>query len=98
MRTPPHYSDLQLIELVWTQIKGCIVRQYSKNTTLEDVKIRLYTGFDKLESEEGNLRVSKIVDRVDKLITQFISEVEQEEQEDQKERTKRKNARRWNQK
>ena len=41
--TPPHYSDLQPIELVWALIKGNVGRQYSLDSTLALVLQRLVT-------------------------------------------------------
>ena len=50
---PPHYSDLQPIELLWARLKNSAGRQYIKSTTLEDVKQRLNRQFETLETEEG---------------------------------------------
>ena len=38
---PPDFSDLQPIELLRARIKVEVGRQYSKNTSLEDVRSRL---------------------------------------------------------
>ncbi len=35
--TPPHFNDLQPIELVWARIKGAVARIYTKKTTLNDI-------------------------------------------------------------
>ena len=39
--SPPHHSDLQPIELVWANVKGKVGRQYTTETTFQDVKRRL---------------------------------------------------------
>ena len=43
--TPPRYTDLQPIELVWAHVKGEIRKQYSLSTTFSDIKKRLDTEF-----------------------------------------------------
>lgn len=59
MFTPPHYSDLQPIELVWAHMKNTVARQYSYKTTLDDVRFRLNREFEKLLTEEGGELVEK---------------------------------------
>ena len=63
--TPPHYSDLQPIELIWAHIKGNIARKYSLETNLTAVKQRLDEEFEKLNSSEGGLLVQRIMSHVD---------------------------------
>ena len=48
--SPPHYSDLQPIELVWAIIKGEVGRQYTTETTFSDVLIRLQKAIGNLNS------------------------------------------------
>eukprot|EP00049_Salpingoeca_infusionum_P003784 m.70817 g.70817 ORF g.70817 m.70817 type:complete len:604 (+) comp12270_c0_seq1:27-1838(+) len=48
--SPPHYSDLQPMELVWAYIKGRVGRQYPLHTTFHDVKERFKKAFDELPS------------------------------------------------
>jgi len=48
--SPPHYSDLQPIEIVWANVKGQIGRQYNTETTFADVLVRLQAAFDGLQS------------------------------------------------
>ncbi|ETV69167.1 hypothetical protein H257_15122 [Aphanomyces astaci] len=38
---PPYHSDLQPIEYVWAYLKGNVGRQYTTDTTMEDVRARL---------------------------------------------------------
>ncbi len=39
--TPPHYSDLQPIELVWAKINNSIAKQYTNDVTFQDVSDKL---------------------------------------------------------
>ncbi len=77
--TPPRYSDLQLIELFWANVKDEIGKQYSLSTTFSDVKERLDTEFQKLSSETGKSLIRRIIARVDKRIEYFLEEIEKEE-------------------
>ncbi|GBG27954.1 Hypothetical Protein FCC1311_041772, partial [Hondaea fermentalgiana] len=72
--TPPHYSDLQPMELVWAYVKGNIARQYTKNTTLEDVKQRLDAEFIKLEQPSGRDLVKRIIVSRDRVVEDFRRE------------------------
>ena len=47
---PPHYSDLQPIEIVWANIKGEVGRKYTTQTTFKDVLVRIKESFTNLES------------------------------------------------
>ncbi|KAG9402776.1 hypothetical protein AC1031_006325 [Aphanomyces cochlioides] len=49
--TPPYHSDMQPIELVWSDVKGKVGRQYTAETTFEDVRRRLEQAFDTLSSQ-----------------------------------------------
>ena len=46
--TPPHYSDLQTIELVWAIVKGEVGMQYTTNATFGLVLTRLNKAFGNL--------------------------------------------------
>ncbi|RHZ09401.1 hypothetical protein DYB37_014090 [Aphanomyces astaci] len=46
--TPPHHSDLQPIEMVWSKVKGDFGVQYFVDTTFADVQSRLAVAFDAL--------------------------------------------------
>ncbi|ETV90629.1 hypothetical protein H310_14633 [Aphanomyces invadans] len=46
--TPPHHSDLQPIELVWSKVKGDVGEQYTVDTSFDDVRTRLADTFDAL--------------------------------------------------
>ncbi|CAK4100585.1 unnamed protein product [Aphanomyces euteiches] len=48
--TPPYHPDLQPIELVWSDVKGKVGRQYTATTSFEDVRRRLDSAFDELPS------------------------------------------------
>ncbi|RQM29316.1 hypothetical protein B5M09_013697 [Aphanomyces astaci] len=46
--TPPHNSDLQPIEMVWSKVIGDVGVQYTVDTTFDDVQSRLAVAFDAL--------------------------------------------------
>ncbi|ETK80357.1 hypothetical protein L915_13948 [Phytophthora nicotianae] len=46
--TPPHHSNLQPIETVWAAVKGEVGRQYTAETTFQQVRDRLVTSFRSL--------------------------------------------------
>ncbi|KAF0706840.1 hypothetical protein AaE_013921, partial [Aphanomyces astaci] len=49
--TPPYHSDLQPIEMVWSDVKGKVGRQYTVTTSFEDVRVRLDAAFTALPSK-----------------------------------------------
>ena len=49
--TPPHHCDLQPIEMVWSQIKGEVGRQYDLSTTTAIVKQRWKAAFEHLNAD-----------------------------------------------
>ena len=73
--TPPHYSDLQPIELLWARVKNAVAKEYSKQTTLSDVRHRLEHQFSKLDTDEGLEAVLAIINHVDKVIAKFSGEI-----------------------
>ena len=77
--TPPHYSDLQTIELIWAHIKGNVARKYSMETNLNAAKQRLDMEFEKLNSSKGSLLVQKIVSHVDDRIKELEQEIREED-------------------
>lgn len=78
--TPPRYSDLQPIELVWAHIKGAVGRQYTAGTKLADVKARLDVEFAKLEQPQGCDLVGRIISSVDRVIDRFMKEMQEEDE------------------
>ncbi|EGD83402.1 hypothetical protein PTSG_04010 [Salpingoeca rosetta] len=70
--SPPCYSDLNPIELVWALIKGNVGRRYSLDTTFEDVERRLEEEIQRLAEDrgqyrkDGKTRVQAIIDSIDK--------------------------------
>eukprot|EP00049_Salpingoeca_infusionum_P019447 m.361900 g.361900 ORF g.361900 m.361900 type:complete len:553 (-) comp19975_c0_seq1:79-1737(-) len=58
--SPPHYSDLQPIELVWAFVKGRVGRQCTLDTTFPTVKARLEAEFANLPNKtvEGCIRTA----------------------------------------
>ncbi len=77
--TPPHYSDLQPVELVWAYIKSSIARKYSNTTTFNDVQTRLKEEFELLSSEKGSDTVAAIIDHIDQVISNFLREIQRDE-------------------
>ena len=69
--TPPRYSDLQPIELLWAYVKGAVGRQYSLDTTIRDVKERLDQQFNDLAIGTGQNTIRKMIHHVDKKIEMF---------------------------
>ena len=51
MWPPTHNSDLQTIELVWSNAKGTKGRRYTITTTLSDVKSRINSAFATLDTK-----------------------------------------------
>ena len=49
--TPPYHCDLQPIEMVWSQVKGEVGRQYDLSTTIVIVKQRLKAAFEHLNAD-----------------------------------------------
>ena len=49
--TPPYHYDLQPIEMVWSQIKGEVGRQYDHSTTMVIVKQQLESAFEHLNAD-----------------------------------------------
>ena len=82
--TPPHYSDLQPIEMVWAHIKGRIARRYQKGTTLKDVEARLNSEFATLGrvGPDGSHIVAKIIKNVDPLLQKHWDEIQADEEQE----------------
>ena len=68
--TPPRYSDLQPIELVWANIKGNIGRDYAKGTTMKDIERRLQREFQKI-LDHGSMLVGDIIHSTNRKFYQF---------------------------
>lgn len=78
--TPPHFSDLQPIEMVWARIKDAVARSYCKGIQFGEVRRKLDEQFELFETEEGQQAISNIIDSVDKVISKFLSEIAQDEE------------------
>ncbi|EGD82669.1 hypothetical protein PTSG_03330 [Salpingoeca rosetta] len=78
--TPPHYSDLQPIEIVWANVKGDVGRQYNYDTTFKDVRQRLDEAFATLTPKTVEGCIAKANARLDELYRQITSldEVDEE--------------------
>ena len=68
--TPPRYSDLQPIELVWANIKGNIGRDYAKGTTMKDIERRLQREFQKI-LDHGSMLVGDIIHSTNRKFYKF---------------------------
>ena len=66
--TPPHYSNSQLIELLWARIKVAIDWNYTTNITLQDVIDRLSHQNQILDSDKGKDTFCSIINDVDGVI------------------------------
>ena len=83
--TPPRYSDLQPIELVWAIVKGRVGKEYTTDTKMKDVEQRLKKAFHNLSSYEVQGCIDKATQHLAKLhkhITQREAEDAGEDEED----------------
>lgn len=77
--TPPYFSDLQPIELVWAFLKGNVGRKYSSSTTMKDVLDRLNFEFDYLTTIEGGEVISSIISHVGKKVDDMLRKMNMED-------------------
>lgn len=77
--TPPHYSDLQPIELLWASIKTKVGLKYTTGTTMHDVRSRLNSAFTDLDSLEGSTLIEKIIRHVDSFLHSIEQEISQDD-------------------
>ena len=75
----PQYSGLQPIELVWARIKSSIARRYKKGTTLQDVRARLVTKFNRLNTDGDAEAISSIIQHFEGAIMKFLQEIREDE-------------------
>lgn len=85
--SPPHHSDLQPIELIWANVKGKVGRQYTTETTFQDVKRRLDQAITELESKtvagcirKANLHLNDLLQHI--LAVEQLDEVSDEENDE----------------
>ena len=57
--SPPHYSDLQPINIMWVNVKGEVGQKYTTQTTFKDVLVRLKESFTNLESQTVQGRINQ---------------------------------------
>lgn len=79
--TPPCYSDLQPIELLWAKVKGAAARTYKKGITFREVRDNLEKQFEELVSEDGATSIGKIIDSVDETISKLLTQIAREEEQ-----------------
>lgn len=72
--TPPYYSILQPIELLWVHVKRKVANDYVIGTTLEDVKERLENAFDIVKQNNG--LVGRLIEHTDKVRAALEQEFE----------------------
>lgn len=77
--TPPHYSDLQPIELVWALIKNNVAKSYKKGITFTEVRANLDKQFEALCTTDGSNVIGRIIDSVDAVIEKCMNEITREE-------------------
>jgi transposase len=61
--TPPGYSNLQPIELLWARLKGNVGCQYEDGTTLRLVHNRLLCKVERMNTEEGKDYINRIIEK-----------------------------------
>ena len=49
--SPPYHCDMQPIEMVWSQVKSEVGRQYDLSTRIVIVKQRLEAAFERLNAD-----------------------------------------------
>jgi transposase len=79
--SPPHYSDLQPIELIWAVVKGELGRQYSTDTTFKDVLDRLNKSFNSLKPSTVKGCIRKANTQLKSLMDHIVA-IEQAEDDD----------------
>ncbi|ETN04965.1 hypothetical protein PPTG_14692 [Phytophthora nicotianae INRA-310] len=77
--TPPHHSNLQPIETVWAAVKGEVGRQYTAETTFQQVRDRLVTVFGVFRSAV----VAGCIRKADKNLETLFKQVYRIEQDEE---------------
>jgi transposase len=78
--TPPRYSDLQPIEMVWAVVKNRVGHQYTAETSFKDVDTRLRKEFENVTSEIVEGCIKKATTSLEKL-HEFITKKDKEDEE-----------------
>ena len=76
--TPPYHCDLQPIEMVWSQVKGEVGRQYDLSTTMTIVKQRLEAAFEHLNADTTG-RIENLYAHVRKIEKEYMEADDNEE-------------------
>ena len=71
MYTPLYHCDLQPIEMVWSQVKGEVGRQYDVSTTMQLVHQRLVKAFEKLGGDTTG-RVKRLYEHVHQIELEYM--------------------------
>jgi transposase len=90
--SPPHYSDLQPIEIVWAIVKGVVGRQYTTETTFQQVRERLEKAFQDLLPKTVQGCINKANSHLKRLYThitkiELLEEAESDDNADESEDT-----------
>lgn len=80
--SPPCYFDLSPIELLWTDIKGRVAGQYSKQTTFHDVGERLKREFDLCDTNERKESILNMINHSHALLQKINQEMNEEDVHD----------------
>ena len=84
--TPPYHCDLQPIEMVWSQVKGEVGRQYDTGTIMQIVKQRLEAAFEHLSANTTG-RIENLYTHVKKIEQEYLEADDKEEDEDRQDDT-----------
>ena len=79
--TSPYHCDLQPIQMVWSQVKGEVGRQYDTATTMQIIKQRLEAAFEHLNADTTG-RIENLYTHVKKIEQEYLEADDKEEDED----------------
>lgn len=88
--SPPHHSELQPIDNVWSAIKGEVGRQYTVESTFEHVNDRLQRAFDSFSPSkvqqciaDANKKLEQLMAHVSRLDDMEVSENDDSDEEEE---------------
>ena len=86
--TPAYYSNLQPIEYIWAFVKGNVGRQYSINTSLQEVYEQLENEFAKLSTKRD--LIASMIKHCKRNASKLWSQLEDEGESDTESKQKKK--------